>query len=408
MGHRSDENSLELLREKYRPVFQRIAEGIVERESSRTLPYEQITWLKESGFTAVRVPRRFGGDEASLPDLFALLIELATADPHIPQALRGHFAFVEDQLNREPSAARDEWLERFAAGEIVGNAVTEIGSVTLGDTRTRVIQENDGLVVTGSKFYTTGSIFSEWIDVFALDPAGVEVAALVSTRDDRVTVTDDWDGFGQRLTGSGTAVFNAAPVRFDHIYPFHDRFFYQTAMYQVTLVAVLAGIARGAAQDAVHQVANRARAFSHGNSPEMRRDPQVLEIVGRVCANAAAVEAITVSAAEALERAFQGRSGSPQSVAALKREAELRSAEAQVVVTRLTMEAAQSLFDGLGASATVQTQLLDRHWRNARTVSSHNPVAFKARIVGDWFTNGVEPPYEWAIGVSRPKQSAGE
>lgn len=408
MGHVSDRESAKLLREKYRPVFQRISEGLIERESTRTLPHEQIRWLKETGFTAVRVPREFGGDGASLPELFALLVELAAADPHIPQALRGHFAFVEDQLNRDPSFTRDEWLRLFASGEIVGNAVTEIGSVALGDTRTRVVQAGDQLAVTGSKFYTTGSIFAEWIDVFALDPSGAEVAALVSTRDDGVTVTDDWDGFGQRLTGSGTAVFDDVSVRADHVYPFGDRFFYQTAMYQVTLVAVLAGIARAAAHDAVHQVANRARSFSHGNSAEMRRDPQILEIVGRICANASAVEAITVSAAESLEEAFQGRLRPPEDVAALKREAELRSAEAQVVVTRLTMEAAQALFDGLGASATVNTHLLDRHWRNARTVSSHNPVAFKARIIGDWFINGTEPPYEWAIGVGRPRQPAGE
>jgi hypothetical protein len=71
------------------------------------------------------------------------------------------------------------------------------------------------------------------------------------------------------------------------------------------------------------------------------------------------------------------------------------------------MEAAQSLFDGLGASSVIDTQLLDRHWRNARTVSTHNPVAFKARIIGDWFVNGAEPPYEWAIGNGRPAKSEG-
>ena len=48
---------------------------------------------------------------------------------------------------------------------------------------------------------------------------------------------------------------------------------------------------------------------------------------------------------------------------------------------------------------------LDRHWRNARTVASHNPVAFKARIVGDAVVNDAEPPYEWYVGVP-PKASA--
>ena len=88
------------------------------------------------------------------------------------------------------------------------------------------------------------------------------------------------------------------------------------------------------------------------------------------------------------------------------REAEIRSAEAQIVGTRLALEGATALFDGLGASAVSTTVALDRHWRNVRTVTSHNPVAFKARIVGDWLVNQAEPPYEWAIGVGRPSSSA--
>lgn len=397
----------EALAAKYRPVFARIAEGLLDRERERRLPFEQVQWLKEAGFTGVRVPAELGGDGATLPQLFALLVELAAADPHVPQAFRGHIAFVEDQLNRAPSPTRDEWLARFAAGEMVGNAVTEIGNVALGDTRTRLTRSGDGFEITGSKFYTTGSIFAEWIDATALDPDGVEVAALVPTASDRVTVSDDWNGFGQRLTGSGGAVFDAAPVRADHVYVFSERFAYQTALYQLILVAVLAGIARAAADDAVSQVANRARAFSHGNTPQMREDPQILEIVGRIAADAAAAEAITVRSAETLQRAYEVRNGDADTLAVLKREAELRSAEAQVIVTRLAMGAGQALFDGLGASATIETNLLDRHWRNARTVSSHNPVAFKARIIGDWLVNGAEPPYEWAIGVGRPSTPKG-
>ena len=284
--------------------------------------------------------------------------------------------------------------------------MTEIGGVALGDTRTRLTPEGDHWVISGSKYYTTGSIFAEWIDTIALDPAGTEVAALVSTASDRVTVTDDWTGFGQRLTGSGTAVFTGAPVRADHVYPFSERFSYQTALYQLILVSVLAGIARASATDAAQQVANRARTFSHGND-ETRYDPQILEIVGRVAANASAVEAITVRAAEALEAAYQARDAGESVVAAHKRDAELRVSEAQIVGTRLALEASTQLFDGLGASATSISQALDRHWRNARTVSSHNPVAFKARIVGDWLVNGVEPPYEWAIGVGKPPRADG-
>ncbi|MEX5669590.1 monooxygenase, partial [Pseudomonas neuropathica] len=80
----------------------------------------------------------YGGAGASLPQLFELLIELAAADSNLPQALRGHFAFVEDRLNAQAQAPQDTWFKRFVEGELVGNAWTEIGSVKIGQVGTRV------------------------------------------------------------------------------------------------------------------------------------------------------------------------------------------------------------------------------------------------------------------------------
>ena len=116
------------LADKFRPIFQRIADTVLERERTRTLPHEPITWLKQAGFGAVRVPVEHGGGGASIPQLFQLLIELSEADSNVTQALRGHFAFVEDRLNAPASPQRDVWLKRFVAGELVGNAWSEVGS----------------------------------------------------------------------------------------------------------------------------------------------------------------------------------------------------------------------------------------------------------------------------------------
>lgn len=373
----------------YTSVFDRIAEGAVARERARELPFAPIAWLKASGFTALRVPAEHGGGGADLPELFALLAELSAADPNVTQALRGHFAFVEDRLH----AGDEAWLRRFAAGDVVGNAVTEIGGVALGDTATRLTADPfGGWTISGRKYYTTGSIFGEWIDATALTPDGVEVAALVPAGSDRVTITDDWTGFGQRLTGSGTAVFDAAPVAAEHVYVFAERFPYQTAFYQQVLNAVLAGIARAAERDLVAQVRKRSRSYSHGNTPLVRDDPQVLELAGRLAAAAFGAEAAVEKAARVLQRVADGD-------AAAKAEAELASAQAQVIAGDAALETASLLFDGLGASATDAGAALDRHWRNARTVRSHNPVAFKARIVGDALVNDAEPPYEWYVGT---------
>ena len=253
---------------RFRPIFARIAEGTAERERAHTLPFEQIGWLKEAGFGSVRVPIEYGGAGISLPQLVQLLIELADADSNLPQALRGHFAFVEDRLNAQPGPARDRWFRRFVAGDLVGNAWTEIGNVKLGDVITRVSKKNGQWRLNGTKYYSTGSIFADWIDVYAQrDDNGADVIAAVSTHQAGVRQSDDWDGFGQRTTGSGTSVFDNAIVDDENLIDFATRFKYQTAFYQLVLISVLAGIGRAALREISDEVRKRTRVYSHGNAP---------------------------------------------------------------------------------------------------------------------------------------------
>ncbi|MGR3964429.1 acyl-CoA dehydrogenase family protein [Pseudomonas sp. 910_23] len=385
---------------RFRPIFQRIAEGAVEREHSRTLPYEPIQWLKDAGFGAVRVPVEYGGDGASLPQLFELLIELAAADSNVPQALRGHFAFAEDRLNAPPGASRDLWFKRFVDGDIVGCAWTEIGTVAIGEVVTQVSPDGDRWKLNGEKFYSTGSLFSDWIDVYAQrSDTGAAVIAATRTHQPGVVQRDDWDGFGQRTTGSGTSRFTDAVVETENLIDFATRFKYQTAFYQLVLLATLAGIGRAALIDVGHQVRNRQRIYSHGNATHVSQDAQVQQVVGEVAALVYAAQASALKAAVPAQQAYLARFGG-NDVAEHEANvaAEIESATAQVVVSDLIQRATSQLFNALGASDVRQGKALDRHWRNARTVSSHNPVIYKARIVGDWVINGTEPPFVWQIG----------
>ncbi|UVE43111.1 acyl-CoA dehydrogenase family protein [Pseudomonas chlororaphis] len=398
----------EALAGRFRPIFSRIAAGAVAREQSRSLPYEAILWLKEAGFGAVRVPVEYGGGGASLPQLFQLLIELAEADSNVPQALRGHFAFAEDRLNAAPGPARDLWFKRFVDGDIVGCAWTEIGSVAIGDVITRVSPDGEKWRLNGEKFYSTGSIFSDWIDVYARrSDTGGDVIAAVRTRQPGIVQSDDWDGFGQRTTGSGTAHFVDAEVEAENLIDFATRFKYQTAFYQLVLLATLAGIGRAALRDVAHEVRNRKRIYSHGNAPRVSEDAQVQQVVGEISALVYAAEASAVRAAEPAQQAYLARfAGNDEAERAANVAAEIQSATAQVVVTELIQRATSELFNALGASDIRQGKALDRHWRNARTVSSHNPVIYKARIVGDWAINGSEPPFVWQIGNGPQRKPA--
>ncbi|MFW1801177.1 acyl-CoA dehydrogenase family protein [Acinetobacter nematophilus] len=392
---------------KYRPIFEKIAEGTRAREQQRSLPYEQINWLKQVGFGALRVPVKFGGDGVSLPQLFQLLIELAKADSNIVQALRGHFAFVEDRLNAHKVADQALWFKRFVQGDLIGNAWTEIGQVKIGDVITRVKQKNNQLLVNGKKYYSTGTIFADWVDLFAYDETTDQhVIAAISRHASGVQVLDDWDGFGQKTTGSGTLSLTDVAIERDHILPFEQRFKYQTAFYQVIHLATLTGIAQSAVAAFTHEVQKRDRIFSHGNADLVRNDPQILQVIGKASAQAYASETITLRTAEALQQAYLSHFGESEvkNIQA-NNDAELESAQGQVVISDLVLDLTSQLFNALGASASSTSKQLDRFWRNARVVASHNPLVYKEKVIGDWEVNREPLPFVWQIGAS-PKVGA--
>lgn len=396
----------ESLAARFRPIFARIREGAVARERDRTLLHEAIGWLREARFGAVRVPESDGGAGATLPELFALLAELAEADSNLPQSLRNHFGFAEDTIGSPQGERRRFWLERLAAGDIFGGAWTETGKTPVGDFLTRFHRSGETWLLTGRKYYTTGSLYADWIDVVGSDDAGEETSGVVPAKGPGVAVLDDWDGFGQILTASGTALFENAPVQGEPL-PTRLRFPYGPAFFQSVHLATLTGIARAAAGEVATAVRERKRIYSHAAAGSASADPQVLHVVGRVHALAYAAGALNLQAAHAVQRAYEARvAGLPDEDAlAINVAAEIELAQAQSVLTGLVLDATTILFDALGASATSRQSSLDRHWRNARTISSHNPRIYKDRIVGDYAVNGTEPPFQWKIGQILPEAS---
>lgn len=406
MTHRSNVEAL------YGPI----AEGALERELNGELPSGPVKRLKDAGLGALRVPREFGGDGLSWPELVQVWIDLAAADNNLPQAFRGHFALAEDRLwQHRRGQDQSAWFQRFVSGEIAGNAWSEIGATPIDSQRTVLTAQADGTYrLDGTKYYTTGTIFAEWADVYVrrTNPHRPEegeddfAIAIVDTRLGGVTVVDDWDGFGQRGTGSGTTTFENVVVPAENVLPFGDRFPYQTAVYQLNLLATLVGIGKAALADTIAAVRGRERNYSHANAARVRDDAQVLARIGEIAASVYAAEAATLRVAAAVEDVAAAAAAEGSAIARLNEAAEIESSLAQVVVTDLILRATSDLFDTLGASATSRAKGLDRHWRNARTVSSHNPRILKSRVVGAYLVNGTPPPYAWAIGATRRDASA--
>ncbi|WP_455810724.1 acyl-CoA dehydrogenase family protein [Pseudomonas graminis] len=394
----------EQLAERFRPLFSKIRAGAVTREINRELPLEQIQWLKESGFTALRVPQSAGGSGVTLPELFNLLIELGEADSNLVQAIRGHLGFVESVLNSDNPARREHWLPLLGRGEIVGPAWSETGDASQNTFTTRVEKTASGWRLDGKKFYTTGSLYADWIDVGITGPDSNTLGVTVSRTAPGVTVDDDWNGFGQTLTASGTAHFSNVHLAEDAPYD-GSAFRYATGFYQLVHLANLAGIGRALSGETAQAVAARKRTYSNGNAPTAAQDPQILQVVGKLRGAAYTSGAIVLQNARALERAWNARfSGDEAQEQQANAIAELEVSQSLNVITDLLLNATSLLFDALGASATLKPLALDRFWRNVRTLSSHNPRIYKDRIVGDFAVNGTLPPYQWRIGVAESVQ----
>jgi alkylation response protein AidB-like acyl-CoA dehydrogenase len=386
---------LDELRSRFRPFFERVAEGNVERERSRVFPHEQVRWLNGAGLGTVRIPEEHGGLGASLEQAFVLLSDLGEADANVSHIWRNHLAFVEDRLNAPVSDSNDRWIKRFLAGAFVGGGWTEAHNGTLANISSTVSAEDDHWVVSGAKFYATGSLYADWLDVIGRGDDGDLWTALVRADDPGVTLVDDWKGFGQRTTASGSARYDRVRAERGDVFPVAERFGYQPQFYQIAMLAVLTGIAQATLRDGSAALKRRGRNYPQGLTETPSDDPQLLQVIGQVSAHVFAAQAALEKAARSLDSVVAGRflgDTGPQRLI----EADVAVSQSQLVIIAAALHATTAVFDALGASAVSEDLLLDRHWRNARTLASHNPRVYKARILGDWLINGKDPLPDFA------------
>ncbi|MFS0866563.1 acyl-CoA dehydrogenase family protein [Microbacterium sp. 179-B 1A2 NHS] len=388
------------LAREFAPVFDAVGAEAVARERERRHPFAEIDQLRDSGFTRVTLPERYGGRGADATELFELLAELARRDSNLAQLFRSHFSFVDRSVHAKPSERRDRHLRLVADGAIHGNATFEKGPARVGSFATAVSRDAEGLRLDGTKFYSTGTLYADVVSVAAEHDGGV-VGALVRTDAPGVVRIDDWNGFGQRLTGSGTTVFDGVRVAETDLTPRGgEPAGHGGAFVQLVLLAVVAGIGRAVVDDAVRFVRARTRTYSHASAATAREDPLVQETVGELSGRSFAADAALSVAATALARSSAAiLAGADEGERqARARAADLAVARAQQVILPAVLDNATALFEVGGASALAEDLGLDRHWRNARTVASHNPLRYKTRIVGDHLLNDTPVVSWWSNG----------
>jgi alkylation response protein AidB-like acyl-CoA dehydrogenase len=370
--------------------------GVVDRDDAGRHPFEEFEVIRAARLGALRLPVTEGGGGATLTDLFRTVIALGDADPNIAHSVRNHFNFTESLLRQRDNADR-RWLDEVKAGKLFGTSTTELSGKQAGrrnrEFETTITDGPDGLRLTGTKFYSTGNLYADYLVVSASGPDGDPVRAVVPADRPGVHVARDWDGIGQRFTGSGTTSYDNVAVERENLLSrgtLYGELPYSATFPQLYLTAVIAGILRRVTRDAAALVQGKQRTFYHAASERPVDDPILQQTVGLLSSQAFAAEASVTSAADALSDAYAAHGTSDEPDLSLR--AALGAAKAKVVVDELALRAAGDLFDVGGGTAARRSSHLDRHWRNIRTLAAHNPRTYKARAIGAHELTGAPLP----------------
>jgi alkylation response protein AidB-like acyl-CoA dehydrogenase len=373
-----------------------VSAGAAQRERQCVNPRDQVEMVRRSGLTTLTLEPEFGGPGGSIVELMRFVIELADADPIVAHILRSHYLQVQ-QIQRLPAGPRrDRWADEIASGKIFGNATSERdGALGTFEYATELTPADDGWRLSGAKYYSTGTVYADWVTVVARFGDGQIARVNLPLDRPGVEVLDDWDGMGQHRTGTGTTRFSDVQVTEDDFLHVVDteapKVVSDVPLMQLYLQAVMAGILRTVVADAGALLASRTRTFDHAPSPVPAHDPVLLATIGKLASTAYVAETAVLAAAGDIDAAYASeRAGRPEPE--LFARAALSAAKVKVHVDEAALAAAAALFDVGGASSASRAKNLDRHWRNIRTLTLHNPTSYKAIAVGDLVVNHAPLP----------------
>jgi SfnB family sulfur acquisition oxidoreductase len=373
-----------------RELANRLAQEAAQRDRERRLPHEEIEWFSQSGLWAITVPKTYGGAGVSFVTLTEVIKIIAAADPSLGQLPQNHFGLVDVISLTGTEAQKQHFFAEVLNGKRFGNGFSEKGTKHVLDLKTRVRPEGDQYVIDGTKFYSTGALFAHFVPVLGLDEDRKGWLAYIPKGTAGLTVIDDWSGFGQRTTASGTVVLENVRVPASHVFPAHRVSDFPTLngpISQIIQAAIDAGIGRAALDDTLTFVRARSRPWIDSGVERASDDPLTVREIGHLHVQLHAAEALLERAARVLDEIAAQGDPTEDDVA----RASVAVGEAKVLTTEIALLASEKLFELAGTQATLAEHGFDRHWRNARTHTLHDPVRWKYHLVGNYYLNGVKP-----------------
>ncbi|MBF6193469.1 MULTISPECIES: SfnB family sulfur acquisition oxidoreductase [Nocardia] len=388
-------------------VAQRLAAGFApgaaDRDRERALPYAEVDRLAASGLLAITVPAAHGGADLPPSAVAEVTRILATADPNIAQIPHSHFVYVNLLRLAGTAQQQERYFGRVLDGGRIANAQSERGGATVADIATTLRPVGDRFRVDGVKYYCTGSLFA---DLFAVltrldDPEGRgglepgEYIVYLPADTPGVRVVDDWNGIGQRTTGSGTVSFDGVLVDRDQVIPRSGAVRAPTgygAFAQLLHAAIDTGIARGALTAATEFVRTKSRPWFEAGVANAVDDPLLIQRFGELSVAVTAAEATLSSAGWTLDAAIR----IDQSAANVA-QASLAVATAKVLADRAANDVSAALFEVAGTRSAAADLNLHHFWRNARTHTLHDPVRWKYQHIGRALLHDAAPPLHGVI-----------
>ena len=357
-----------------------------KRDQLRKLPWSEIEQFTRSGLGSISIPREYGGPQVSFVTLAEVFAIISAADPALGQIPQNQFGILNLVLGSATEAQKRQLFKSVLDGWRIGNAGPERGTKNTLELKARITADG---VLNGQKFYSTGALFAHWVAVKALNDDGKQVLAFVRRGTPGLRIVDDWSGFGQRTTASGTILLNnvqADPELVVDNWRINDTPNIQGAVSQLIQAAIDAGIARGAIDDAIDFVKTRARPWIDAKVERASDDLYVIADIGRLKIELHAAEALLRKAGQVLDDV----SAAPFTAESAAR-ASIAVAEAKVLTTEISLLASEKLLELAGSRATLAEFNLDRHWRNARVHTLHDPVRWKYHAIGAYRLNGTLP-----------------
>jgi SfnB family sulfur acquisition oxidoreductase len=385
---KSDEEAISVAKE----LAAEFSQTASKRDMERIMPYEEIEKVSMAGLTAMTVPKKYGGAGVSNVTVAEVTKILASGDSSIGQIPQNHLYLVEALKLDGTEEQKKFFFQEVLDGKRFGNAFSERGNKNVNDIQTRLEPVDSGYVINGRKYYSTGALFAHWIPVLCMHEVEQEdkaFVAFVERYGPGVEIIDDWACIGQKATGSGSSVFTNAPVKAEHVLPHYRAFDVPTTMgsfSQILHAAVDVGIAQAAFNEAVKFVRENPKPWIDSGVEKNYEDPLVIHKFGEMAMKLHCAETILTRAGEFVDKAMADMNA--ERVA----EASIAVAESKAVSEDAAIFITNALFEVSGTRSTLDKLNLDRHWRNARAHTVHDPSRWKYYAVGNFYLNDVKPP----------------